>query len=413
MFDDRPGQEAATGQQGGSEQSADIDSPPPPPGIPVCVPDHAYEDLQKRADAFQRDLTLARRVQATFVPRGRDFPLRDELVFAGHYEAMADVGGDLYDIARVGKNAYGMIMADASGHGMATALITALVKLAFRDALHWGARTDEICSSVNATLFELLGDGERYVTAFVAIVNLETGTLEYTNAGHHPALLVRGGRAKRLTGDGGFFGIFRDPSFGRGTVALEPGDLVVLFTDGIIESRGFDGEEFGLDRFLSAVLEHAVLPPAELVRAVVERMGAFTMGAPPHDDRSLLCAAFRGRAEPLRRDGLDTGERAACPPCPETEPRSRDEDPERTLLFMQAVGLTAKGDRKAALRAWEEYLDLYPEDSRALNNAGVLLYRMGRIVDASSRLRRALIASPGDRRILRNLALVSSGEGGI
>lgn len=362
----------------------------------------AYEELQRRNDAFQHELAMARRVQATFIPQEKDFPDRDEISFRGFYEAMADVGGDLYDVVRIGKNAYGLIIADVSGHGVAAALVTALVKVAFRARMAFGVRTDEICASVNASIYEILGGGERYVTAFVATINLETGTLEYTNAAHHPALLVRAGMAVKLDTEGGFMGIFEKPHFGRSSVALVPGDRIVLYTDGIVESRSFMGGEYGLERLENVVKADASVKPADIVASLISDMDAFTMGAPAHDDRAFLCVSYLGKASELRLGRGAPGGRAA-------EARPGDAAGDFSLLAKRSASM----DAASALVSWRLHLAAHPDDHRALNNIGVLLHRLGKDAEAAVSFRRALILAPGDRRILRNLALVSDGRSDI
>ncbi|HAP42572.1 MAG: hypothetical protein A2087_11355 [Spirochaetes bacterium GWD1_61_31] len=255
----------------------------------------AYETLQRRNDEFRHELAMARKVQTTFIPGAADFPQRPELDFAGYYEAMADVGGDLYDVIRIGKNAYGLIMADVSGHGVAAALVTALVKIAFRSRMHWGVATDQVCRAVNEELYDILGEGERYVTAFVAIVNLEDGSIEYTNAGHHPGLLLRDGAVRQLDSKGNFLGIFEAPEYTAQREPLQAGDRIILFTDGIIEARSYLDEEYGHHRLEEALRDHAGDQPTELVKAVTRDLDGFTMGAPAHDDRALLCTLFNGR----------------------------------------------------------------------------------------------------------------------
>lgn len=377
----------------------------------------AYEEVQKRNDAFQRELAMARRVQATFIPQDKDYPDRPELSFGGYYEAMSDVGGDLYDVVRVGKNAYGFIIADVSGHGIAAALVTALVKVAFRTRMAWGVHSDEVCTAVNDALYEIIGEGERYVTAFVALLNLETATLEYTNAAHHPALLLRQGTLSKLDSEGQFLGMFKDPVFDRNNVVLEPGDTLLLYTDGIVETHSYVDEEYGFGRLKKYLLGAGSLAPPDLISGLVRDMLAFSMGAPPNDDRAILCVEFHRKSEELRRepdqaqgdpDRSPDGQYVELERIQDTDKPDRDEA-QRKLYR----GAAAESMPLAALAAWEHYLERYPEDPRANNNAGVILYRLGRIVEAESKLRQALIAAPGDQRIRRNLSLVSSTVQGI
>lgn len=254
----------------------------------------AYEELQRRNDEYRRELIVARRVQQTFIPADNDFPKRPELDFAGFYQAMADIGGDLYDVIRIGRNAYGFLIADVSGHGVPAALITALVKVAFRSQLTWGVSPDITCKNVNTELYEIIGEGERYVTAFLAILNLETGMLEFTNAGHHPGQLIRNGELLELNSDGRFLGIFPNPQYNRNATVLEPGDTLVIYTDGIIEAKSYLDEEYGHDRFHEVLVKNYTKNPKELIDAIMADIDSFTMGAPPHDDRAILVIHFNG-----------------------------------------------------------------------------------------------------------------------
>lgn len=254
----------------------------------------AYEELQRRNDDYRRELIVARRVQETFIPGAKDFPKRSELDFAGFYQAMADIGGDLYDVIRIGRNAYGFLIADVSGHGVPAALITALVKVAFRSQLVWGASPDLTCKNVNTELYEIIGEGERYVTAFLAIVNLETSLLEFTNAGHHPGILIRNGELIELNSEGRFLGIFPDPEYSKNSINLEAGDILVFYTDGIIEAKSYLDEEYGHDRFHEALINNNTANPDELITAVMSDLDSFTMGAPAHDDRAMLVIRFNG-----------------------------------------------------------------------------------------------------------------------
>ncbi|HOX92600.1 MAG TPA: SpoIIE family protein phosphatase [Spirochaetales bacterium] len=381
------------------EQKSQQPTPPNPPAQNDRATElsRAYEELQRRADAFQRELAMARKVQATFIPHEKDFPKRPELSFAGYYEAMADVGGDLYDIVRIGKNAYGLIIADVSGHGVAAALVTALVKIAFRSRIAYGVSTDELCRSVNAAIYEILGGGERYVTAFVATLNLETGMLEYTNAAHHPAILVRHGLGMKLDSDGSFMGIFETPNFSKASIQLIPGDRLIMYTDGIVESRNFMGDEYGLERLESVVKVISAVQPAEVVSSLVSDMDNFTMGAPSHDDRAFLCMSYYSLAHEPKQDA-----------CKETAGTAELSEPdEGRSAFAQCASHAATLSDHEALAAWNEHVNRHPDDHRALNNRGVLLHRLGRNEEALASFRKALILSPGDRRILRNLALVS------
>ena len=131
----------------------------------------AYNIMQEQNEEMRKELEMARRIQERLLPGQQDMPDRPELACAGFYAAMSNVGGDLYDIIRVGRNSYAILIADVSGHGVPAALITALVKIAFRSRTHWGVRPDETCRLVNEELLPILGDLDYFVTAWFGIID--------------------------------------------------------------------------------------------------------------------------------------------------------------------------------------------------------------------------------------------------
>ena len=151
----------------------------------------AYNALLAQTDETNKELAMAKCIQQRLLPLAEELPQRPEIACAGYYASMSNVGGDLYDIIRIGRNAYGVLIADVSGHGIPAALITALVKISFRSKIRWGVSTAEVCRQVNEELYPLLSDLDYFVTAYFLIIDLEQGRMEYTNCGHHPALLLR------------------------------------------------------------------------------------------------------------------------------------------------------------------------------------------------------------------------------
>lgn len=268
----------------------------------------AYNALQSRNDEMTRDLETARRIQLRLVPQGDQLPERPEIDTFGYYASMENVGGDLYDIMRIGRNAYGILMADVSGHGLPSALITALVKVAFRTKVRWGVSVVEVAEDVNQELYPILSDLDYYVTAFFGILNLEDGSFRYTNCGHHPGLLLQAGTAspREMDSRGRFLGAFDELAATEGSTVLAPGDSFFLFTDGIIESRNFLDEEFGQQRLLACLEEaHArredLAGPGRsrrLVETVRKDLTNFTMGAPARDDISMFAFQVLARSSP-------------------------------------------------------------------------------------------------------------------
>lgn len=264
----------------------------------------AYDAIQSKNEEMQRDLETARRIQHQLLPQGPEIPLRPELLFSGFYQSLDKVGGDLYDVIRIGKNAYALLVADVSGHGLPSALITMLVKAAFRTRSRWGVATDAVCREVNQVLHPIVNELGFFVTAFFGIIDLESGTLRYTNCGHNPALLSRcsKGELETLDSQGMILGPLEEVELEEKKVGLDPGDLLVVYTDGITESRNFLDEQYEDHRLENLVKKYSILKkdhnlPEAVVMAVKKDLRNFCMGAAQRDDQTLTAFQFLGRAE--------------------------------------------------------------------------------------------------------------------
>jgi phosphoserine phosphatase RsbU/P len=259
----------------------------------------AYNAVQEKSESISAQLQSARSIQKRFIPQQADFPSRPELRVAGYYQSMDKVGGDLYDILRCGKNAYGLLIADVSGHGVPASLITALIKVAFQSSSGYFVSPSDTCAQVNSRLLSILQDLCFFVTAFYAVLNLETGSLSYVNAGHNPAILFRPGTQgyELLEPSGPILGVDESAQFETKTITLEPGSRLTLYTDGIVEARDPLGHEFGVESLARSLARSRVLPVGEAVDHAVADLGSFCMSAPLEDDRSVLCLDYLARCQ--------------------------------------------------------------------------------------------------------------------
>jgi serine phosphatase RsbU (regulator of sigma subunit) len=151
-----------------------------------------------------------------------------------------------------------------------------------------GHPTDLICAKVSRRLF-MKSPPERYVTAFIAALDPGTGRVSYTNAGHNAGLLVKtDGTVQRLEANGMPLGLFPVVEYERAEITLSPGDLVVLYTDGITEAANPAGDEYGLERLQAVVQKHAQEPLVALAVAIETAVEVFADGTPFGDDRTLV-----------------------------------------------------------------------------------------------------------------------------
>lgn len=215
---------------------------------------------------------------------------------AGWWAPCDRLGGDFFDHASVGAQSLGVLMADASGHGVSAAMTTAAVKSAFHDARDEALDPLVVARRILGCVagFEL----DRFVTAFCGRLDGARRVLRYVNGGH-PAgfLLSADGRLRELEPTGPFFSpVFDAQSFETGSwevreVELAPGDRLLLFTDGLSEARGPE-ELFGEARLREAFRTHgAAGPSAEALGAIERAVREFTGGRPQDDDRTMLCVS--------------------------------------------------------------------------------------------------------------------------
>ena len=228
---------------------------------------------------------------------------------ADHYEAARQVGGDFFDAFRMRGRAgrFALCIADVTGKGIAAALLMAFARPLLRSAVDNVRTPAAALELVNRILVE-----ERrsalYITALCATVELRRGLLRLANAGHEPPLLVPadGGPITWLEGSGPLLGAFTRLDLVEQTIRLAPGDLVLLYTDGVTDAQASSGERFGDERLLEAVEAARGGTAAEVVDAVCGAYHGFQAEQPNADDVTLL-AIRRAPRKPRRRTPQPAG----------------------------------------------------------------------------------------------------------
>jgi serine phosphatase RsbU (regulator of sigma subunit) len=233
---------------------------------------------------MEEELRIAREIQRRLMPRA--------LPDSGWFRAAAssipslEVGGDYVDIRRISADCWASIMVDVSGKGVGAALLASLLQGMFLASPFMRLSIEEMFRRVNEYLTERTA-GEQYATAFYCTLDRE-GRLQWVNAGHPPPILLRGsGRLESLDASGMPIGLFEEGTFGVEDSRLEPGDRLVVYTDGLIEAQNRVGEFYGLKRLRAAVRAHAALPAAELHGCLLGAVEEFTGNEPQRDDITL------------------------------------------------------------------------------------------------------------------------------
>ncbi len=250
----------------------------------------AAEQLQRERRA-EIELALAREVQGRLFPQGA--PPARTLDYTGVCIQARAVGGDYYDFLNLGSGHLGLIVGDVSGKGIAAALMMSNLQANLRSQS--AVARDELARALTTVsrLFYENTPSAAFATLFFGLYSEEDGGFTYANCGHPPALLMRhSGGVERLNPTAAVVGMFPDWTCAVEQSALDPGDTVVMFTDGVTEAFDEAGEEFGEDRLIAAITEHREKPPKELAGAVLEELTRFG-GCDQNDDITMVIARRR------------------------------------------------------------------------------------------------------------------------
>jgi sigma-B regulation protein RsbU (phosphoserine phosphatase) len=231
-------------------------------------------------------LKLAREVQAGLLPRlPPDLPGYE---MAGTNLPTWTIGGDYYDWVPLDDGRMGMVVADVSGKGIPAALIMATFRAALRAEMRRGAPVTAAMDAVNRVLMDSQG-GSRFVTAVCGVLEPSSGRLDYVNCGHNPPLLLRASGADELLDRGGpALGLGLGGGCEAGEARIEPGDLLALYTDGVVEPADDRQEEFGQERLQQLLRTSSRRSAGDLVLAVVEATRRFSHRESYDDDFTLV-----------------------------------------------------------------------------------------------------------------------------
>ena len=243
----------------------------------------ANEQLIARDAEMLYNLRAAGRLQnRVLLPqKPPDWP---DLRWSIHYAPLDHLGGDYYDFAAPSPDHLGFLIADASGHSIPAALVAILARFGFAHASGSTSHPGEVLSAMNHRLQDLIE--ERFVTAFYGVLDRRTGVFRYSSAGHPPPLHyeAKTGRVRDLPAQGFMLGIVPEEVYGEREIALEPGDKLLFYTDGLVEARNEIGELFGAERLTACFAEHAREASAAVLADVLKCQRGFSGNTPLTDD---------------------------------------------------------------------------------------------------------------------------------
>ena len=247
----------------------------------------ANDELMARDAELRYNLRAAGRFQTSLL-LPHEPPEWPELKWGVHYAPLDHLGGDYYDIARPHPDHLGLLIADASGHSIAAAMVAIMSRIAFAEVSGAAVHPGEVLSAMNDRL-QGMAD-ERFVTAFYGVLHRPTRTLRFCNAGHPYPLryVARTGAVQELTAQGFLLGIMPGEQYRERVAELEPGDRVCFFTDGVVEAHDERGEAFGTDRLSEALRANGTVSAAELCDRLMATQREFRGTAKLTDDVTMV-----------------------------------------------------------------------------------------------------------------------------
>jgi sigma-B regulation protein RsbU (phosphoserine phosphatase) len=240
---------------------------------------------EKEKIRIERDLAAAREVQTNLLPKHA--PEVPGYEFAAVMMPALEVAGDLYDFIRLDQYRVAITVGDVSGKGLPAALLMAHVQASVRDVAHEASSASACTTLLNDRLAQSTG-AEKFVTMVYSVLDSHNHALRYSNGGHNPPVFVNCDGPRWLTAGGTILGIVEGVTFEEEVVPLAPGDVVVLYSDGISEAMNAQQELFGDDRLQQFIAQRRNLPAERLKEEILDAVHQHQHGAPQADDMTIV-----------------------------------------------------------------------------------------------------------------------------
>jgi serine phosphatase RsbU (regulator of sigma subunit) len=261
----------------------------------IAALERSRQEISQKNRAMEEDLLMAREVQLAMLPAPAAPGPGVRWRLCHHYAPAGGVSGDFFQVLRISDAAAGVLVCDVMGHGVRSALVTAMVRAFAEELRPEAADPGSLLTRLNRSLTSVLRQSGTllFVTAAYVFLDAESGRLAYGQAGHPTGFLRRAsGAVEPLPAQGEVagpaLGLVEDHAYVSGAGSIGPGDAAVLFTDGVFEVRDSTGEEWGLDRLRAQMEARRGQRMAELLAALVAEAGRHAQGAPFDDDVCLV-----------------------------------------------------------------------------------------------------------------------------
>ena len=263
----------------------------------IAVENHRLLNQAIQNERYQEELKIAQRVQKALLPAKLDHP--DSFEICAYSNAADEVGGDYYDTYKLDENRYVLIIGDVSGKGTSAAFHMSQMKGVFHSLIQLNLSPAQFMIKANSALSKCL-ERNHFITASIFLINIAEQKICHSRAGHVPTLVYKAKEEKSefMFFDGLGLGILRNKQYENHvqekTFTYEPGDILVLITDGIVEAKNQKGHQFGFERIRSLVEIHHQKTPREIQNQLIDSLHAFVGGdGMIDDDYSMMVVKFQ------------------------------------------------------------------------------------------------------------------------
>jgi sigma-B regulation protein RsbU (phosphoserine phosphatase) len=241
--------------------------------IIVAIENKKLARKELAQQAFRKELEIAKEVQSYLFPK--NLPANDRVKVKASYHPHDSIGGDYYDYIQLSKQSFLICIADVSGKGIPAALLMSNFQASLRTLVRQTSDLKQIVEALNYNILDN-AKGERFITFFIAVFDLEKNTIKYINAGHNPPMLIAEGEAVLLDKGTTILGVFdKLPFINEQDIALPHNSLLFAYTDGLTETSTEEGEEYGHDRLQEFLLKQNIEKEEELHSSLYEELKRF------------------------------------------------------------------------------------------------------------------------------------------
>ncbi len=247
----------------------------------------AKAKLEETLGILNEELEMAREIQAELIPKS--LPSVDGFRFAYHYQPTEKVGGDFFDLIKIREKNLGIVLADASGHGIPAAFLTVMAKMSFVQHAEMGETPKNLLTKTNQQIYANVSKTENYLTAFYGELDPSKKTLKFSRASHPPGVLFRKQEKKveLLTTMGLFIGMLEDGRYEEKEILLHSGDRIILHTDGFNEALNDKREPYGYNRIYDSVIKHGEQNAEGLLAGLLEDFDQYYHSLTQNDDIAI------------------------------------------------------------------------------------------------------------------------------